>query len=233
VKAFLLAAGLGTRLRPVTSTVPKCMVEIGGSVLLDIWLDALAAADVDEVLVNLHYLPDVVAGHLARRAGRPEVATVLEPDLLGSAGTLAANRAWVAGEEMFLACYADNLTDFDLAALIAAHRGSGELATLTAFRSANPSAGGVLKVDSTGLLTGFAEKPACPSSDLVNAGMYAFAPAVFDEIPAIVPADIGYHLLPKLTGRARVIPVGGYFRDIGTLETYGLARKEWPARAAR
>ena len=118
VKAFLLAAGVGSRLRPITDTTPKCMLTIGDRPLLDIWLDAFDRAGVDEVLVNLHHLPDVVRAHLAARTGPPAVRTFFEPELLGSAGTLLANRQWVEGEEFFLACNADNLTDFDLRSLI-------------------------------------------------------------------------------------------------------------------
>ncbi len=233
MKAFLLAAGAGRRLRPVTDSVPKCMVPIAGRPLLDIWLDAFGRAGVDEVLVNLHYLPDVVAAHLAGRTGVPVVRTFFEPELLGSAGTLSANRRWVQGEEMFLACYADNLTDFDLGLLIDAHRKRGALATLAAFHSADPSAGGVLELGQDGRLTGFEEKPAQPASDLVNAGMYAFHPAVLDEIGTAPPQDIGYHVLPLLAGRAFVVPVECYFRDIGTVEAYQQARAEWPVLASR
>jgi mannose-1-phosphate guanylyltransferase len=233
MKAFLLAAGLGSRLRPITDSVPKCMVTIDDRPLLDIWLDAFSRAGVDEVLVNLHYLPGVVTAHLAERDGVPAVRTVFEPELLGSAGTLRANRHWVAGEEMFLACYADNLTSFDLCSLIDAHRERRALATLTAFHSARPSAGGVLELDSDGRVTGFEEKPEQPVSDLVNAGMYAFHPAVLDEIGSVPPQDIGYHLLPRLVGRAFAVPVECYFRDIGTIEAYQKAREEWPVLASR
>jgi mannose-1-phosphate guanylyltransferase len=233
VKAFLLAAGLGTRLRPITDSTPKCMLDIDGRPLLDIWLDEFNDAGVDEVLVNLHHLPDVVRDHLVARTGLPAVRTVFEPDLLGSAGTLAANREWVAGEEFFLACYADNLTDFRLRTLIDAHRAHSTVATLTVFRSQNPSAGGVVELDNAGRVTGFTEKPAEPVSDLVNAGMYAFRPALLDEIDPKPPRDIGYDLLPRLVGRARVVPVEGYFRDIGTAAAYQQARREWPVRAAQ
>jgi len=233
MKAFLLAAGVGSRLRPVTDVVPKCMVDIGGRPLLDIWLDALAAAGVDEVLVNLHHLPEIVHVHLAGHTAPPAVRTVLEPELLGSAGTLLANRDWVQDEEMFLACYADNLTDFSLTDLVCEHRKYRPVATLTAFRSANPSAGGVLETDSVGWLTRFAEKPSQPVSDMVNAGVYAFAPEVLDEIDSVPPQDIGYGLLPRLVGKARVVPVPGYFTDIGTPEAYQRARVEWPGRALR
>jgi mannose-1-phosphate guanylyltransferase len=233
VKAFLLAAGVGSRLRPITDTVPKCMVVIDDRPLLDIWLDAFDRAGVDEVLVNLHHLPAVVRRHLAARTGPPAVRTSFESALLGSAGTLAANRQWVDGEEFFLACYADNLTDFDLRSLVDAHREHGAVATLTVFHSPNPSAGGVMEIDSTGRVIGFAEKPSQPVSDLTNAGMYAFHPSVLDEIDGTPPNDIGYDLLPRLVGRARAVLVEEYFRDIGTADAYRRACEEWPARAGR
>jgi mannose-1-phosphate guanylyltransferase len=232
MKAFLLAAGVGSRLRPITDTVPKCMVTIDGQPLLDIWLDAFDRAGVDEVLVNLHHLPDVVCRHIAARTGPPAVRTVLEPELLGSAGTLIANREWVVGEELFLVCYADNLTDFDLQSLIQAHCQYDAVATLAVFHSEQPSAGGVVEIDTAGRVIGFVEKPANPVSDLTNAGMYAFRPSVLDEIDGVPPKDIGFDLLPRLVGRARAVPVDGYFRDIGTADAYRRAREEWPVRAS-
>jgi mannose-1-phosphate guanylyltransferase len=228
MKAFLLAAGIGSRLRPITDTTPKCMLPIGGRPMLDIWLDTFAQAGVDDVLVNLHHLPEVVREHLAARTGPPNVQMFYEPELLGSAGTLIANRHWVAGEDLFLACNADNLTDFDLQTLIKAHREHGGVATLGVFHSANPSSGGVLEVDAAGLVTGFEEKPENPASDLVNAGIYAFSPSLLEEIKGGLPKDIGYDLLPRLVGRARVVPVEGYFLDIGTPDAYRRALEEWP-----
>lgn len=233
MKAFLLAAGIGSRLRPITDTMPKPMVTIDGQPMLDIWLDAFDRAGVDEVLVNLHHLPDVVRDHVAERTAPPAVRTVFEPDLLGSAGTLRANRDWVDGDDMFLACNADNLTDFDLRSLIDAHRTHDVMATLSVFHSPNPSAGGVVDLDADGVIAGFTEKPPAPVSDLTNAGMYAFAPSVLDEIDGAPPRDIGYDLLPRLVGRARAVLVEGFFRDIGTVDAYQQARKEWPERALR
>jgi mannose-1-phosphate guanylyltransferase len=233
VKAFLLAAGIGSRLRPITDTIPKCLVPIDDRTLLDIWLAELGRVGVDEVLINMHHLADAVRGHVAAHTGPPSVRLVYEPELLGSAGTLRANREWVAGEEFFLACNADNLTDFDLDELIDAHVAGNRVATLAVFHSETPSAGGVVEIDEAGRIVGFQEKPAVPRSDLVNAGMYAFGPGVFDEISGAAPVDIGYHLLPRLVGRAGAVAVPGYFRDIGTVEAYQRARKDWPARARR
>ena len=233
MKAFLLAAGIGSRLRPLTDAKPKCLLDVGGRPLLDMWLDAFDRAGVDEVLVNLHHLPDVVRLHLAGRTGPPRVRTFFEPELLGSAGTLLANRRWVEKEEFFLACYADNLTDFELRSLIDAHREQRAAATLAVFHSENPSAGGVVELDATGRIIGFAEKPSEPVSDLTNAGMYAFGPGVIDEIDDRLPQDIGYDLMPRLVGRARAVLVEGYFRDIGTPDAYRRASEEWPVRALR
>jgi mannose-1-phosphate guanylyltransferase len=233
MKAFLLAAGIGSRLRPITDVTPKCMLPVGGRPLLDIWLEAFRQAGVDEVLVNVHHLPDVVYRYLADRPGPPAVTTSFEPELLGSAGTLAASRSWVTGEDMFLACNADNLTDFDLRALIDAHRAHGPDATLAVFRAPDPSAVGIVELDPDGIIAGFTEKPDRPVSDLANAGIYAFHPSVLEEIAGGRPTDIGYDLLPKLVGRARTVLVEGYFRDIGTPAAYQRARQEWPGRAVR
>lgn len=241
MKAVLLAAGTGSRLRPLTDRVPKCLLLMGGRTLLDRWLDALLLAGADEVLVNLHHLADAVAAHLAARTGPPAVRTVHEPVLLGSAGTLVANRRWVDGEELFLACNADNLTDFDLRTLVARHRspvgagagaGAGTVAavaTVAVFRAPDTSACGVVAVDGDGWMTGYEEKPAHPVGNLANAGIYAFHPSVLDELDGPPPLDVGYDLLPLLVGRARVVAVDGYFRDVGSPRSYALARAEWGA----
>jgi mannose-1-phosphate guanylyltransferase len=232
MKAFLLAGGLGTRLRPITDTTPKCLVEVGGRPLLDIWLDAFAKAGVQEVLVNTHHLADLVTGHVADRITPPAVRLSHEPVLLGSAGTLRANRDFVADDDMFLVVNADNLTDFDLGVLIDAHRAGATIATLTVFRAPRPSECGIVQV-ADGRVIGFAEKPADPPSDLANAGMYAFHPSVLDEIPEPLPRDIGFDLLPRLVGRAQALALDdAYFLDIGTLAALEKARSDWEGRTA-
>jgi mannose-1-phosphate guanylyltransferase len=230
MKAFLLAGGLGTRLRPITDTTPKCLVEVGGRSLLDIWLDAFAKAGVEEVLVNTHHPAELVTGRVAERITPPVVRLSHEPVLLGSAGTLLANRDFVADDDMFLVVNADNLTDFDLGVLIDAHRAGGTIATLTVFRAPRPSECGIIGV-ADGRVVGFVEKPTDPPSDLANAGMYAFHPSVLDEIPEPLPRDIGFDLLPQLVGRARALALDdAYFLDIGTLAALEKARCDWDGR---
>ncbi|HEX2805730.1 MAG TPA: nucleotidyltransferase family protein [Kineosporiaceae bacterium] len=232
MKAFLLAAGLGTRLRPITDSTPKCLLRIGDRPLLDIWLDSLAKSGVDEVLVNLHHLAPLVREHLDARGGPPTVYITDEPELLGSAGTLLVNRDFVAGERMFLAVNADNLTDFDLGVLIEAHRAGGAIATLSLFRAPRPSECGIVEVEN-GRVVRYVEKPSDPPSDLANAGMYAFHPDILDEITGPLPKDIGYDLLPRLVGRAGAVLLDGcYFIDIGTPVALERARDEWEGRRA-
>lgn len=230
MKAVLLAAGLGTRLRPITDHVPKCLVEVGGRTLLDRWLDAFAAAGVDEVLVNTHHLAERVAEHVARRRGMPVVRLAHEPVLLGSAGTLVANRDFVEHEDMFLVANVDNLTDFDLEVLIDAHRTGGAVATWTVFHAPRPSECGIVDVVD-GWVMAFTEKPVDPHGDLANAGVYAFSPSVLDDVPAPLPRDIGFDLLPRLVGRARVVELGAAsLMDIGTPAALALARGETGGR---
>ena len=234
VKAFLLAAGVGSRLRPITDTIPKCMVAIDGRPLLDIWLDAFDRAGVDEVLVNLHHLPDVVRRHLAARTGPPAVRTVFEPELLGSAGTLAANRRLGRRGRVLPGLQRRQPHGFRSAVA-----GRGPPAARRdrdtdglPFRTA---VGRGCRGDSTPPAgsSGSRRSRANPVSDLTNAGMYAFHPSVLDEIDGVPPKDIGYDLLPRLVGRARAVLVEGYFRDIGTADAYRRAREEWPVRASR
>lgn len=232
MKAFLLAAGIGSRLRPLTDHTPKCMLPIGNTPLLELWLDALHRANVDEVLINLHHLPHVVLEYLRGRNRPPAITTAFEPALLGSAGTLRHNRAWVENEEFFLAINADNLTDFDLRRLVEFHRSGDAESTWTVFRAERPSECGVVDVDHSGLVVGFTEKPSEPLSDLANAGMYAFNTNLLFEIDDQFPSDIGFELLPRLIGRARALPIEGYFCDIGTPATYLRAVREWRPKVA-
>ena len=228
MKAIILAAGLGTRLRPITLTTPKCLVPINGVPLLEIWLRECERAGVDAVLVNTHHLADRVEEFVAARRGAP-VTLAFEPTLLGSAGTIAANWSFVAGDESFLVVYADNLTTFALSDLTAFHATHDRIASMALFRSPNPSACGVVALDDDGLVVGFWEKPENPPGNLANAGLYVFRREVRQFLPAEVPADVGRSLMPALVGQAKGLPIGSYFVDIGTLENYYSAQADYAA----
>src|SRR5215831_13426146 len=122
MKAFILAAGAGTRLKPITDHTPKCMVPIQGVPLLAIWLQICRDAGIHHVLINLHAHVDVVRRFLDTSDHGVEVCITEEKSLLGSGGTLRANREFVAGEESFWVFYADVLNRADLRSMARLHR---------------------------------------------------------------------------------------------------------------
>jgi mannose-1-phosphate guanylyltransferase len=219
VKAVLLAAGLGTRMGEITRTTPKCLLPVAGRPLLGRWLDQLARAEVAEVLVNTHHLAERVRDWLASVRPPLPVRLVHEPELLGSAGTLAENRAFLAGEPAFLVAYADNASTVDLRELVAEHR-ADVAATLGLFRVPDPERRGIVELGPGGLVTAFVEKPARPRSNLAWAGLLVGSAALLDAIPPERPCDLGHHVLPRLVGRARGVPIRGYHADVGTPEAY-------------
>lgn len=228
MKAFMLGAGTGTRLRPLTDTVPKCLVPIQGTPLLAIWFELCRLHGIREVLINLHYLPEVVRAFIGSRDWGLRIRTVWEPTLLGSAGTVAMNRSFVAGEKRFFILYLDNLTNVDLTAMAADHDARDGCLTMGLFRTGNPRGCGIVRLDDEGRVEAFSEKPEAPDSDLANAGVYVASEALFDDIPAHVPCDFGAHVLPRLVGRMHGYLIDGYLRDIGTPEDYRSAQTGWP-----
>lgn len=231
MKAFLLAAGYGTRLRPLTDSIPKCLVPIRGKPLLGWWFDLFRRHGVDAVLINTHYLAARVED-FAREYGavHPElhIQTVYEPELLGSGGTIGANREFIQGEDSFLICYADNLTDIDLTAMQYFHNKCSAPLTMALFHAPNPTQCGIARVDETGFITEFEEKPKYPAGDLANAGVYVARREILDLFPDKLPLDIGFDILPQLIGKMCGWPVEGFLLDIGTHANYRRAQEEWP-----
>jgi len=228
VKAFLLAAGGGTRLGQLTKTIPKCLVPIKGKPLLHYWLRLCERYGIREVLINLHHLPHLVEEFLNNSSYRLEIKTFCEEELLGSAGTIAANRDFVAGEEAFFILYADNLTNVNLEKMWQFHKGHGGVLTMGLFKANKPGECGIAELDRKGLVVDFAEKPHHPKSDLANAGVYVASPQIFDYIPNKKVVDLGFDVLPELVGKMYGYLIKEYLLDIGTWENYKKAQKEWP-----
>lgn len=228
MKAFLLAGGHGTRLRPLTDSVPKCLVPIRGRPLLDIWLEICARSGITDVLINLHAHPQPIEQHLERTGSPVNVRLVREDRLLGSAGTLAANRAWVDSDSAFWILYSDVLTNTNLNCMSEFHSRRGAVATLGLYQVPDPARCGVAVMDSTGVIIGFEEKPQIPRSNWVFSGLMIANPHLFDLIPPCIPADIAFHVLPRLVGRMRGYPIKDYLLDIGTMPNYQNAQITWP-----
>jgi dTDP-L-rhamnose 4-epimerase len=226
MKAVLLAAGLGTRLRPITDDVPKCLVPIGGIPLLEYWLRAFERYAVTDVLINTHYLAEQVVEFVQSRRPSPKVTLAHEPELLGSAGTVLANRSWIGNDEAFIIAYADNLTNMDLADMVDVHLRSRSVATIGLFETDVPEQCGVVEMDDAGTIWNFVEKSPRPPSRLANAGIYVASQAIFDTIPVGRPVDFGFDVFPRLKGKLKGYRLDGYFRDIGDLERYAQAQTD-------
>lgn len=230
--ALLLAAGFGTRLRPLTDTVPKCLVPIHGRPLLDYWLDLLFRDDaISRVVVNTHYLSEAVARHVAASPWHDRVTLAHEPALLGTGGTLVANRVALGTGPVLLA-HADNLTTFDLPAFQAAHAGrpAGVAMTMLAFRTDDPRSCGILELDEDHRVRAFHEKVEDPPGNLANAAVYIVEPEVCDAAARLGKPfiDLSTEVIPQFVGRILAHETSGYHRDIGNLESLARAHAEFP-----
>jgi len=259
MKAFLLAAGLGTRLRPLTDSIPKCLVPINGKPLLQIWLDLCQGHRITEVLVNTHHLPHLVREYFEEsgyklyvdknkaeelnlstynlstyQRGPMRISLAYEPVLLGSGGTIRANREFVDNEKEFFILYGDNLTNANLTEMIRFHRSHGELFTMGLFKTDRPTSCGIAELNGDGKIISFEEKPKSPKTNLAAAGVYAASPKIFNFFPNdhredyLKPLDLGFHILPKVVGHMYGYVIDDYLLDIGDMESYQKAREEWP-----
>lgn len=229
LKAFLLAAGHGTRLRPLTDQTPKCLLPIGGKPILQIWLEKCRQFGIDQVLVNIHAHAGMVRDFLARYNNGVDVQLIEERELLGSAGTLLANREWLNGEDFFWIFYADVLHRVNLSTMLQMQELRKPSATIGVYRVPDPARCGIVDVTEDGIVREFIEKPERPRSNLAFAGLMVGTPALLAAIPLERPADIGFHVLPRLTGHMVAYTISEYLIDIGTIENYHEAQRTWPS----
>jgi mannose-1-phosphate guanylyltransferase/mannose-1-phosphate guanylyltransferase/phosphomannomutase len=225
MKAMLLAAGLGTRLRPLTYELPKPMVPVLGRPVMEHILRLLARHGFDDVVANLHYFPDLIRDRFGDGSEYGlRLVYSYEPELMGTAGGVRNVRDHFGGET-FLIISGDALTDIDLTALWRAHKEKGGIATLALKRVDDPSQLGVVIVDEHGRIQGFQEKPdpAEALSNLGNCGIYVFEPEIFDFFPEPEFVDWAMDVFPKLLEQdvgfyGHEFPE--YWNDVGSLEEY-------------
>lgn len=231
MRALLLAAGVGTRLRPLTHILPKCLVPIRGRPLLDYWLETLLDHGVDEVLVNTHYMAPLVSEYIRHSSWASRVTIVHEDHLLGTGGTVLANRTFFQ-ESPFLVAHADNLTLFDPWKFMSRHaeRPSGSEVTMMLFETDDPGSCGIVELDESDVVTAFHEKVESPPGNLANAAVYIFQPSVLDRLAALGKdvIDISTEIMPGLIGRIFTFHNTAYHRDIGNMASWAEANREFP-----
>ena len=237
VRALLLAAGLGTRLHPLTKKWPKCLMPIGERPLLEHWLETLYSTKVHEVLINLHHHSEIVQNFLNRPRFIDWVSSMYEETLLGTAGTLRANKDFFQNYTTLMV-HADNWCQCDFADFLNYHqklRHKHCLITMMTFESPTPETCGIVETDTDGIVVGFHEKSNNPLGNLANGAVYMLEPEIFkwiEEHPDI--SDFSTEVLPHFMGSIATWNNYGIHRDIGALPMLQMSQSDpqpiscWP-----
>ncbi|NQT73018.1 MAG: nucleotidyltransferase family protein [Chloroflexi bacterium] len=223
-QAMILAAGEGTRLRPLTLKIPKVLLPIGGRPLLEYILSWLRLQGITEVAINLHHKPEAVIAYFgAGESFGVKITYSVEDPVLGTAGALSKLRHYFT--ETFLVIYGDILTDLNISPLIKFHREKQAQMTIALHRVTDPCNSGVVELDNESRIHRFVEKPFPEEvfTNLANAGIYILEPEVLNLIPSNTFYDFGFDLLPSLIDSGMQIygyPITEYLIDIGTMTSY-------------
>jgi mannose-1-phosphate guanylyltransferase len=223
---MILAGGLSTRLYPLTKQVPKPLVPVAGVPNAVHLINYLKSYGYDEIAINVHYLADAILQTLGDgSAFGVRLKYLHEEVLMGSAGAVKPLQKFF-GDEQFVVVGCDDLTNLPLDRLTAMHKAKNAVATIGLVVRSNVDQYGVVVVDDDGRITGFQEKPApgTERSKLVNTGIYAFSPEIFERIPAGEFYDFGKQVFPELLAGGKAFygfdARDAYWCDIGTPDEY-------------
>lgn len=226
-----MTAGYGTRLRPLTDVLPKCLLPINGRPLLEYWFSMLINSGITSILMNLHYLPQIMKEWVRLTEYASNIKMVYEEALLGTGGTLYQNRDF-AGDEPVMLVHADNLCAADIEAYINKHknRPPGTEITMMTFDTTTPETCGIVEIDHSGIVQAFHEKVASPPGNLANAAVYIVEPSVMDFLASLNKSfiDFSTEVLPAYLGKIYTFHNVNYHRDIGNPESYLAAQIEFP-----
>jgi mannose-1-phosphate guanylyltransferase len=225
MRAIILVGGFGTRLRPLTLTIPKQMLPVAGLAQIERKIAHLVSHGVDDIVLSLGYKPDGFKNaYPDGTCAGAKLTYVVEDEPLGTAGAIAYAARETNTTETFLAMNGDTLTDLDVSALIALHRSSGAEGTLALTPVEDPSRFGVVVTDDNGKVQAFIEKPAREDAptNLINAGTYVFEPSVIDRIPAGKEVSIERETFPAIVadGGLYAGSFDKYWLDIGTPDAF-------------
>lgn len=231
MKALLLAAGRGDRLRPVSDKLPKCLMPIRGVPLVDYWLASLKYAGINSTLINLHYKADMVRRHIRGRSPDMDITMVYEPELLNTGGTLLNNRRFFNGDRIML-IHADNLCLADLTRFIQTHehRPDDAVITMMTYDTDTPESCGIIRTDERGMVQEFHEKVARPPGNTANAAVYILEPEIMRFLDSLgkVTIDFSREVIPAYIGRIYTYHNDIYHRDIGTKDALEKAQHYKP-----
>jgi len=224
MRAMVLAAGRGERMRPVTDLLPKPMLPIANIPVMGWVLQHLARHGFTNVIANIHHLAETIVDHFGSGGQYGvDLSFSYEEDLMGSAGGVKQCMDFF-DDETFLVIGADDLTAMDLSAFLAQHRSAGALASIGLVEVENTAEFGVVVTDVNGRIQRFIEKPKGKApSNLANTQIYLFEREILDFVPPDQPYDFGFQAFPAMVDAG--VPfygfkLDGYWRDIGSLDDY-------------
>ncbi len=227
-KALLLAAGLGTRLRPITNDIPKCLVPLNNKPLLQYWLENLTKAGIEEFIINTHYFNDKVEEFINNSKFKENTTLVYEEELLNTAGTILENKIFFDKDEPFLVIHADNLSFCDFNAFFRTHESKKKDCDITMmlFETTTPKSCGIVELDKDGIVQKFHEKVKNPPSNLANGAVYICNYKIFDFLEKNKKNNFDFSLdvIPHFMGKINTYINRTYHRDIGTIESYNQAK---------
>ncbi len=230
MKAVIMAGGEGTRLRPLTCSLPKPMVPILNKPMMEHIVNLLKRHNITEIASTLWYMPAEIKGYFqdGSRFG-VNMEYYVETQPLGTAGSVKNAHSFL--DDTFLVVSGDALTDIDLAAAAQFHQQKGAAVTLVLSRVSNPLNYGVVLIDEEGRINQFLEKPSWSEvfSDTVNTGIYILEPEIFDLVPLGEKVDFSRDLFPELLRRGFPMyghVADGYWSDIGDLDVYRRAHRD-------
>tara|TARA_B100001173_G_scaffold309009_1_gene320464 strand:- start:1020 stop:1733 length:714 start_codon:yes stop_codon:yes gene_type:complete len=230
IRAILLAAGLGTRLRPLTLKKPKCLVNIGGEPLMKRWLTKLEDIGCESVIINTHYLPEQVENFVKTwKSNKMIIQTSHEEKLLGTAGTLIEHQKFFENA-IGLLIHADNVMSDSVEHLVKAHRKRDSKCDLTmlTFHTESPENCGIVTVDEMGIVKSFHEKVKNPPGRCANGALYAFDSYFINIIKQMKPQphDFSTEVIPSMIGRIQTWHTSKPYIDIGTPQALAKANQE-------
>ncbi len=224
MKAMILAAGEGTRLKPLTYQLPKPLVPILNKPVMAHVLSCLSKNDIQEIVINTHYMADQIESYFKDGAKfNVKIQYSREEKLLGTAG--GVKKVESLFQETFLVIGADDLSDVNLKQLIKSHKLTRAVASIGLKEVEKTEHYGIVVTDPTGKILQFQEKPQTDktASRTANTGIYVFEPEIFNFIPENEVFDFGRQVFPLLLKKNATFygfPVEGYWCDIGSLEEY-------------
>jgi len=223
MKAVVLVGGEGTRLRPITETLPKPLIPLLDRPSLDHVLDHLAGHGVHEVVLSSSYLEGTFHTFIQARGGDPSITWITETEPLGTGGAIVNALGALGMHDPFFAVNGDILTDLDLTEMLARHRDRGAVATiaLTHVEDARPY--GLVPLDADGRVLEFREKPSELVPGDINAGTYVLDPVALEGWTPGENVSIERQIFPSLIAAGRPLagfPSEAYWMDLGTPQAY-------------